>query len=1067
MLIYIITHRVPRVSYPQFKMFFNTSSVLYQLPNHPLYKSVDWSKVGGGHYAVIDPMDDTGILYLSEKEYKIQIRVSVSQDSTLSVLARPGDKPTDPTDPSSTSSSNKPKTPQLREELGLVRRRKAVTAVSKGFSTPGYLSWFLSRLDKWRGRELLVTPTGENLLSLLLHWGLDLNVRAGGQLEPQPALNEALLELGKALRNILVTRGRTALILKMKNTLFFINRWLGGFQNDNPFLLGEPVGLARSGLPRILPLYLRRALGSKNERLTRVVLSIFKAYSALEGPHQDCDLVSVTASCPPIEQGILEEFQVFCKTVFWPKVIRKYALQSGCGHILTPTLCSRPEGRPFYPTRGGPNHSVGVLGAPLDALAWAASPRVYPREWALHVGDLRTVALFDQTLEATRAAVDLLRDNKPNEKHMKSTHFYTWDKRLFTELDVGKLAFLPEAAGKVRTIAIVDYWTQRVMKPVHDWMMKVLSVLPTDGTFDQEASLRSYVAECADSVDRHYSIDLKSATDMIPIDLYRCVLSGIWDEQTTELWIALMTDRWFRVPKANRNSVPLVVANLRGTHVEYARGQPMGTLSSWASMALVHHALELFAAWKAGVDPTTFTRYRVLGDDNVTGNCLVASSYKTVCEQLQVPISHSKTLEGKLFIFASQIYLDGKNLSPMSLKEELSVRSCSQRVEMALRAVSRGWAGDKPTLARLLRLFCRTRDYMSCVREFSNGRLGRIAQAALISAFGLGSKILSRIGFQKSGLLPFLLSIENKVQALAGDKCHLSPANLALYDEIESLIAIATSRRLIAMLKKDLDSLREAGIRWSEWELEMEEKAILPLGYKKTKSLQPWILTYPHKGVWSNLPESIHMDQVSWESWSRAIWPVLKDTYGPFFGASTQLPGISDFAACEAEDLGIGEEDLGMGITFSPTPEETVTSGGWRNVNPDIIQETRGVQTRAIELFDALVKGLEDGNPVKDAMESVNEILELKSKLPRVPTFLNVESLTPDRSPQARDEERTWVRMMKSFAAAASHLALQKDFSVLDIPVCDGVDEAGEALRSTNKELLLSFHKEKGVAPAL
>jgi hypothetical protein len=34
--------------------------------------------VGGGFFAVVDPMDDSAILYLSEKEYKIQVRVSVS-----------------------------------------------------------------------------------------------------------------------------------------------------------------------------------------------------------------------------------------------------------------------------------------------------------------------------------------------------------------------------------------------------------------------------------------------------------------------------------------------------------------------------------------------------------------------------------------------------------------------------------------------------------------------------------------------------------------------------------------------------------------------------------------------------------------------------------------------------------------------------------------------------------------------------------------------------------------------------------------------------------------------------
>jgi len=318
----------------------------------------------------------------------------------------------------------------------------------------------------------------------------------------------------------------------------------------------------------------------------------------------------------------------------------------------------------------------------MDALAWAACPINYPMKWAHHVGDTRTVALFDQVLRKTEEARDILRTSTSLGIKVKY-----WD--LSLEKDTGKLAFLPEAAGKVRTIAIVDYWTQRLMKPVHDWMMDVLSVLPTDATFDQEAGLESYVKDSEKS-ERHHSIDLKSATDLIPTELYRALLLGIWSEETVELWMALLTDRWFRVPGGED---ALVKENLKGTLIKYGRGQPMGTLSSWASMALVHHALVLFAAHKTKVDPKSFTTYRVLGDDNVTGDSLVASSYMSVCAKLQVPISAAKTLEGKLFVFASQVYLGGKNFSPMSLKEELSVRTSTQRVQwhfVLLNAVGRG-----------------------------------------------------------------------------------------------------------------------------------------------------------------------------------------------------------------------------------------------------------------------------------------------------------------------------------------------------------------------------------------
>lgn len=1037
------------VSTPQI-MMFTTSGYLLQLPNHPLYPSVDWGKVGGGYYAVVDPMDENGILYLSDKEYKIQVRVSVSQDSQLSILARPGDSPVAPSDPSdkSTSTPSKPNSPS-QEELGLVVRKNY--PIAERPYAPSFIGWYISRLEKFRREtDCLVTPTGENLLTLVLHWGLDLNVRAGGQLKPQPALNSALLELGRSLVNILLTRGRNALILKMKNTLFFVNRWLAGSQNDNPFLLGEPVGLARSGLPRILPIYLRRAIGSKNIRLIRIVQSLLKGYSAFDGSHEDASLVSVTGECPDIKQSTLEEFQYFCKHVFWPLIVRKYAQEAGKTYVLNPKFRPGPRSHPFYPTRGGPNHSVGILGAPLDAVAWAASPRNYPLMWYQHVQDARSIALFNQVLPLAYAGQHATRGKK-----IKSTILRNWD--FGRELDVGKLAFLPEPAGKVRTIAIVDYWTQRAMKPVHEWMMSVLSVFPTDGTFNQEESLRSY-AKQTQAASAHFSIDLKSATDMIPLELYKAMLCGIWKEETVELWMALLTDRWFRIPSDGEDFRPLVDRRLRGTLVEYRRGQPMGTLSSWASMALVHHALELFAAEKAGLNPLTFTDYRVLGDDNVTGNCAVAASYKAICNELQIPISHSKTLEGKLFIFASQVYLDNKNISPMSLKEELSVKTCSQRVEMALRAVARGWIGDKPTTARLLRLLCRKRDYLRSTKEFARGKLGRVAQAALISAFGLGSKILSRMGVQESGFLPFLLSIENKVEVLARDENQLSWKNLALFNEVEILISIAMLRRIIALLKKDLDQAERARINWSNWGARMQRSGVIPLAWAGVPD--NWELTDPANEGHFFLPlknERSSVSRESWSSWSQAIWPVLQDYYDPWFEDPVENPRL----------IGQLIEKIKLGRGTAIRPRRGRGRGAAPLKGPDLraieqhkplyLSKISAAIEHAEQGMDKLVRADPDsvellGSP----LTLVYEVLRMKSDLPRLPTFDNVECLVPERTPKETDELRQWVRQMKTFAEVITHVDLYKDFSVLDFPDDVRLDEDEEALRTTSREVTTS-----------
>jgi hypothetical protein len=53
---------------------------------------------------------------------------------------------------------------------------------------------------------------------------------------------------------------------------------------------------------------------------------------------------------------------------------------------------------------------------------------------------------------------------------------------------IGKLSTKKEAAGKVRVFAMVDVWTQSLLKPLHLALFEFLKSLPNDGTFDQNAS---------------------------------------------------------------------------------------------------------------------------------------------------------------------------------------------------------------------------------------------------------------------------------------------------------------------------------------------------------------------------------------------------------------------------------------------------------------------------------------------------------------------------------------------------------------------------------------------------
>lgn len=52
---------------------------------------------------------------------------------------------------------------------------------------------------------------------------------------------------------------------------------------------------------------------------------------------------------------------------------------------------------------------------------------------------------------------------------------------------LGQLALKKEAAGKIRVFAMVDIWSQTVLKPLHDWLFDIFRRFPNDSTHNQDA----------------------------------------------------------------------------------------------------------------------------------------------------------------------------------------------------------------------------------------------------------------------------------------------------------------------------------------------------------------------------------------------------------------------------------------------------------------------------------------------------------------------------------------------------------------------------------------------------
>lgn len=238
----------------------------------------------------------------------------------------------------------------------------------------------------------------------------------------------------------------------------------------------------------------------------------------------------------------------------------------------------------------------------------------------------------------------------------------------------GRLVGLPEPAGKVRIVALVDYWTQWALKPLHEELFKILRRIPTDGTFDQLRPVERLLKKVSDK-DIIYSYDLKSATDRLSIKAQMLLLSVMFSPRLAVAWKQLLVGRtyWYfgsesqvpeSCPRWKDHQKAIGYFGLR-----YAQGQPMGAYSSWAMLALFHHVIVQWAAYLEG-HKGWYELYAILGDDIVICGPGVAQRYRQLLDKLGVEVGIAKSLvsRGKTLEFAKRFYFRGVDCSGLPLK---------------------------------------------------------------------------------------------------------------------------------------------------------------------------------------------------------------------------------------------------------------------------------------------------------------------------------------------------------------------------------------------------------------
>lgn len=376
----------------------------------------------------------------------------------------------------------------------------------------------------------------------------------------------------------LSTRGPVETIRQVKACRLAYTRYLAG----QPFTDGADLGIALTaeGLPvslgDLLPLARKGGTAA-----VRAILTVMLVSRVLPG-NKPPDLSSVTApstSTKPLDD-IRREVGVAMKKTGW--------------RVARPVW-----DKPHLSTKAGPNGQA-MLGAMQDAHLLTPDALTYIKV----LGGDKVISLIE-TLRTFSLSSWLQRYPHKGPSLLR------------------KLSVVKDKEAKSRVIAILDYWTQTSLVPLHRAVFGLLRTIREDCTFNQASFL-----EVLPRHGPYYSFDLTSATDRFPVQFQVEVLSHLVSREYAEAWEKALTSQPFYVPWT-------------GGSVYYRCGQPMGAYSSWAVFAISHHVAVWVAGQRASVDPRG--RYALLGDDIVIADDAIACQYRQLMAELGVSISEAKT----------------------------------------------------------------------------------------------------------------------------------------------------------------------------------------------------------------------------------------------------------------------------------------------------------------------------------------------------------------------------------------------------------------------------------------
>lgn len=298
--------------------------------------------------------------------------------------------------------------------------------------------------------------------------------------------------------------GTRGLAKTLKSSHVALMRAVGGQPLPTSWLLGHPVALTRTGYPRWICKIHRRQLRQGDHRLISLYLSLCSIYRVLDYRGK-LDLATITSpgkdfnTLPYIDftpifgkllSGITQTDNKITDYVVEAKLFQK----SGPGTVSKPIIARK--GQPSIAEI--PNTTAALW---PQAVSWCLPQH----------SDLKSILTTFVANLNSKSATNVL---------------FTLDqiggvgllvKRLvrFAPTFLGKLGVKFEP-GKVRVFAMVDWWTQIFLRPLHLHIFGILKRIPQDGTYDQDKAFQKGIRLIRMT---HYaaSYDLSAATDRLPV----------------------------------------------------------------------------------------------------------------------------------------------------------------------------------------------------------------------------------------------------------------------------------------------------------------------------------------------------------------------------------------------------------------------------------------------------------------------------------------------------------------------------------------------------------------------